>query len=467
MVGPNEVTNQQAGNIVANDAAAKARHHAYLEDADYTLEEALAEAKRCLNCAKPLCRTGCPIENEIPRFIQAIARGNFGEANDIIGERSNLPAVCGRVCPREKQCEGHCILNRANKPINIGKLERFAADFESLHGLRRMKPIIKDQGKIGIIGSGPAGLTVASDMAKLGYEVTIFEKQDEPGGILLYGIPAFRLSKEVVHREINRLKALGVKFECNTVIGPDKTIDSLFEEGYDAIFIATGTHVPMELPMCGDEKPGVLQAMALLTAVQLHQNGRVGDDAIPVQKGDRVVVIGAGNVAMDAARTCVRLGAESVTVAYRRGEENMSANPSEYEEAKEENIRFKFYAAPSSVEGDVVVEGLRCEIQEPQEDGSIQPTGHYEVIPADKIIIAIGHKPNARLVGPGNGIEVNKDGYVVTREMPYGMTSRKGVFAGGDVVHKPATVVLAMRAAKKVVEGMVNYCEAKRYLGDL
>ena len=207
--------------------------------------------------------------------------------------------------------------------------------------------------------------------------------------------------------------------------------------------------------------------MALLTAVQMHQNGRVGDDAIPVQKGDRVVVIGAGNVAMDAARTCVRLGAESVTVAYRRGEENMSANPSEYEEAKEENIRFKFYAAPSSVEGDVVVEGLRCEIQEPQEDGSFQPTGHYEVIPADKIIIAIGHKPNARLVGPGNGIEVNKDGYVVTREMPYGMTSRKGVFAGGDVVHKPATVVLAMRAAKKVVEGMVNYCEAKRYLGDL
>ncbi|WP_251454699.1 NAD(P)-dependent oxidoreductase [Veillonella intestinalis] len=455
--------------MVGLDASEQAKQIAkagYTEDRDYTLEEALAEAKRCLNCAKPLCRTGCPIENEIPRFIQAIARGNFGEANDIIGERSNLPAVCGRVCPREKQCEGHCILNRANKPINIGKLERFAADFESLHGLRRMKPIIKDQGKIGIIGSGPAGLTVASDMAKLGYEVTIFEKQDEPGGILLYGIPAFRLSKEVVHREINRLKALGVTFECNTIIGPEKTIDSLFEDGYDAIFIATGTHVPMELPMRGDEKSGVLQAMALLTAVQLHQNGRVGDDAIPVNSGDRVVVIGAGNVAMDAARTCVRLGA-SVTVAYRRGEENMSANPLEYKEAKEEGVAFKFYASPASVEGEVVVEGLRCEIQEPQEDGSVTPTGHYETIPADKIIIAIGHKPNARLVGPGNGIEVNKDGYVVTREMPYGMTSRKGVFAGGDVVHKPATVVLAMRAAKKVVEGMVNYCEAKRFLGDM
>lgn len=435
-------------------------------DKDYTLEEALAEAKRCLNCAKPLCRTGCPIENEIPRFIHAIARGNFGEANDIIAERSNLPAVCGRVCPREKQCEGHCILNRANKPINIGKLERFAADFESEHGLRKQKMIIKDQGKIGIIGSGPAGLTVAGDMARLGYEVTIFERQEEPGGILLYGIPEFRLSKEVVRREINRLKGLGVVFECNTVIGPDKTIDSLFEEGYDAIFIATGTHVPMELPMPGDDKPGVLQAMALLTAVQLHQNGRVGEDAIPVSAGDRVVVIGAGNVAMDAARTCVRLGASKVTVAYRRGEENMSALKSEYEEAKAEDVEFKFYASPKEVVGDKAVEGLRYEVQAANEDGSVTPTGEYGVIPADKIIIAIGHKPNSRLVGPGNGIEVNKDGYVVTREMPYGMTSRKGVFAGGDVVHKPATVVLAMRAAKKVVEGMVNYCEAKRFLGE-
>lgn len=435
-------------------------------DKDYTLEEALAEAKRCLNCAKPLCRTGCPIENEIPRFIHAIARGNFGEANDIIAERSNLPAVCGRVCPREKQCEGHCILNRANKPINIGKLERFAADFESEHGLRKQKMIIKDQGKIGIIGSGPAGLTVAGDMARLGYEVTIFERQEEPGGILLYGIPEFRLSKEVVRREINRLKGLGVVFECNTVIGPDKTIDSLFEEGYDAIFIATGTHVPMELPMPGDDKPGVLQAMALLTAVQLHQNGRVGEDAIPVSAGDRVVVIGAGNVAMDAARTCVRLGASKVTVAYRRGEENMSALKSEYEEAKAEDVEFKFYASPKEVVGDKVVEGLCYEVQAANEDGSVTPTGEYGVIPADKIIIAVGHKPNSRLVGPGNGIEVNKDGYVVTREMPYGMTSRKGVFAGGDVVHKPATVVLAMRAAKKVVEGMVNYCEAKRFLGE-
>ena len=341
-------------------------------DADYTLEEALAEAKRCLNCAKPLCRTGCPIENEIPRFIHAMAQGNFGEANDIIGEKSNLPAVCGRVCPREKQCEGHCILNRANKPINIGKLERFAADFESKYALRKQKYIIKDQGKIAVIGSGPAGLTVAGDMARLGYEVTVFERLDEPGGILLYGIPSFRLSKDVVRREIKRLEVLGVKFECNTFIGPDRNIDDLMNEGYDAIFIAIGTHVPMELPMPGDDKDDVFQAMELLMAVQHLQNGTGSEDNIHVKKGDNVVVIGAGNVAMDAARTCVCLGAASVTVAYRRGEANMSALKSEYEEAKEEGVDFKFYSAPKAVEGEGnVVTGLRCERQDVDENGKI------------------------------------------------------------------------------------------------
>ena len=435
-------------------------------DKDYTMEEAFAEAKRCLNCAKPLCRTGCPIENEIPRFIQAIAHGNFGLANDIIAERSSLPAVCGRVCAREKQCEGACILNRANKPINIGKLERFAADFESNNNLRKIKPNRKDQGKIAIIGSGPAGLTVAGDMAKLGYDVTVFERQDEPGGILLFGIPEFRLGKEIVRREVKRLETLGVTFECNVTIGPDRNLDALFEEGFDAIFIATGTHVPMEISLPGDDKAGMLQAMALLTSVQLVQNGRAEESLIPVYKGDKVLIIGAGNVAMDAARTCVRLGAESVTVTYRRGEEQMPANPSEFEEAKEEGVHFEFLAAPKEVTGSDIVEGLTFTRQELQEDGSVKSTGEDFTLPADKVIVAIGHKPNTRLVGPGNGIEVNESGYVVTRDMPYGMTSRQGVFAGGDVVHKPATVVLAMREAKKVVEGIVNYCEAKRFLGE-
>lgn len=435
-------------------------------DKDYTMEEAFLEAKRCLNCAKPLCRTGCPIENEIPRFIQAIARGNFGEANDILAERSSLPSVCGRVCPREKQCEGHCILARANKPINIGKLERFASDFEINNNLRKEKPIRKDQGKIGIIGSGPAGLTVAGDMSRLGYEVTVFERQDEPGGILLFGIPEFRLKKDIVRREINRLAKLGVKFECNVTIGPERTIDSLFEEGYDAIFIATGTHVPMEIHMPGDDKAGILQAMALLTAVQLVQNGRAEEDQIPVVKGDRVVIIGAGNVAMDAARTCLRLGAESVTVTYRRDQEHMPANPSEYQEALEEGIQFEFLAAPKEVLGDKTVEEIVFTKNTIDEEGKVTATDQELVLPADKVIVAIGHKPNARLVGPGNGIEVNEAGYVVTRDTPYGMTSRKGVFAGGDVVHKPATVVLAMKEAKKVVDGIVHYCEARRFLGE-
>lgn len=332
--------------------------------------------------------------------------------------------------------------------------------------MRRLKPIPKTQGKIGVIGSGPAGLTVAGDMAKLGYEVTVFERQEEPGGILLFGIPEFRLSKEIVRREIKRLEAVGVTFECNTVIGPERSLDELFEEGYDAIFIATGTHVPLELPLKGDEKPGILQAMALLKAVQLHQNGRLDESEIPVKPGDKVVIIGAGNVAIDAARTCVRLGASQVAITYRRGEDTMSCLPSEYEEAKAEGVLFHFYSTPAEIVGDKVVEGLRCEIQTPTEDGGIEPSGTYATYEADKVIIAIGHKPNSHLVGPGNGIEVNEAGYVLTREMPYGMTSRKGVFAGGDVVHKPATVVLAMKEAKKVVEGLVNYCEAKRFLGE-
>lgn len=219
-------------------------------DADYTMEEALAEAKRCLNCPKPLCRMGCPIENEIPRFIQAIARGNFGEANDILAERTNLPSICGRVCPRENQCEGNCIMNKAKKPpINIGKLERFAADFESINELRKPKKIKQDLGKVAVVGSGPAGLSVAGDVAKLGYEVTVFEGQSEPGGVLLFGIPEFRLSKAVVRREIARLEGLGVKFVCNTFIGQDKTLDDLFAEGFDSIFIGTGTHIPQDVRM--------------------------------------------------------------------------------------------------------------------------------------------------------------------------------------------------------------------------
>lgn len=433
-------------------------------DEDYTLEEALAEAKRCLNCPRPLCRMGCPIENEIPRFINAIARGNFGEANDILMERTNLPSICGRVCPRENQCEGNCIMNKAKKPpINIGKLERFAADFETIHQLRKPKFNKKDQGRIAVVGSGPAGLTVAGDMAKMGFGVTVFEGQSEPGGVLTFGIPEFRLSKEVVRREIARLEGLGVEFQCNTFIGQNKSIDELFAEGYDSVFIGTGTHVPQEVRMENDEVPGVFQAMFLLTNVQLVENKQMDASEIPVKAGDRVIIIGGGNVAMDAARTCVRLGAKSVTVVYRRGQEQMPALRSEYEEATAEGVKFQWFASPVGVEGADKVEGLRYEVQALNEDGAgVHGTGKFAVMPADKIVIAAGHKPNARLVGPGNGLKVDEKGYIIISQDPYGMTSREGVFAGGDVVHRPATVVLAMKEAKKAVDGMVKYVEIKK-----
>lgn len=433
-------------------------------DTDYTLEEALAEAKRCLNCPKPLCQTGCPIDNQIPRFIQAIAHGNFGHANEILAERTNLPSICGRVCPREKQCEGHCIYNKAKKPpINIGKLERFAADFESINKLHKTKKIKKDQGKIAVIGSGPAGLTVAGDMSKLGYDVTVFEGQEEPGGVLLFGIPEFRLHKSIVRREIARLEDLGVHFECNTYIGPSRTIDDLMQrEGFDAVFIGTGTHVPQNPALENDQVPGVLQAMALLTAVQLVDNGTEVPERIPVKAGDDVVIIGCGNVAMDAARTCIRLKANSVTVVYRRGIEQMPANQSEYEEALAEHVQFKFFSSPVAVTGTSHVEGLAYETMEITEEGKLKGTGETGVVPCNKIIYATGHKPNARLVGEGNSIAVDDSGYVIISEDPYGMTSREGVFAGGDVVHRPATVVLAMKEAKRAVDGMVKYCETKR-----
>ena len=283
------------------------------------------------------------------------------------------------------------------------------------------------------------------------------------GGVLLFGIPEFRLSKSVVRREIARLEGLGVKFVCNTFIGQDKTLDELFAEGFDSIFIGTGTHIPQEVRMENDEVHGVFQAMYLLTNVQLVDNGELDAEQIPVKKGDRVIIIGGGNVAMDAARTCVRLGCESVTVAYRRSQEQMPALLSEYEEARAEGVQFPWFASPVGVEGTDKVEGFKYEVMALNDDGAgIHGTGKYQVMPVDKIIIAAGHKPNARLVGEGNNLRVDEKGYIITSEEPYGMTSREGVFAGGDVVHKPATVVLAMREAKKAVDGMVKYMEIKK-----
>ena len=423
----------------------------------------MEEAQRCLGCKKPKCVEGCPVSINIPGFIEEIKEGKIEEAYKVIGLSSALPAICGRVCPQESQCEGKCIRGVKGEAVSIGKLERFVADYALEHDIKPVGAEVKNGHKVAVIGSGPSGLTCAGDLAKAGYDVTVFEGQSEPGGVLLFGIPEFRLSKSVVRREIARLEGLGVKFVCNTFIGQDKTLDELFAEGFDSIFIGTGTHIPQEVRMENDEVHGVFQAMYLLTNVQLVENGELDEAQIPVKKGDRVIIIGGGNVAMDAARTCVRLGCESVTVAYRRSQEQMPALLSEYEEARAEGVQFQWFASPVGVEGTDKVEGFKYEVMALNDDGAgIHGTGKYQVMPVDKIIIAAGHKPNARLVGEGNNLRVDEKGYIITSEEPYGMTSREGVFAGGDVVHKPATVVLAMREAKKAVDGMVKYMEIKR-----
>lgn len=434
-------------------------------DEGFTTREAITEAKRCLNCPKPACRTGCPIENEIPLFIQSLAKGNVGEAQEIIARNSNLPAICGRVCPHEKQCEGSCVLAKKGCSVRIGKLERFIADFNAEMNIGKTPPTLAGNGKIAVIGSGPAGLTVAGDLAKLGFQVTVFEAQSEPGGVLLYGIPEFRLSKEVVRREIKQIEQLGVAFKTNVLVGPDITIDDLFNQGNDAVFIGTGTALPRTLDLPGKELPGVVQATYFLGMVALARAGKLDSREIPVSRGDRVAIIGAGNVAIDAARTALRVGATCVTVVYRRTKQEITALQSEYQEAVAEGVQFQWLSSPTKFVGEQnKLTGLEYEVQEVDTAGSLCRTGRHEVLPADKVILAIGQRPAARIISTTTGIEVNPHGYVVTRERPYGMTTRRGVFAGGDVVHEPATVVLAMKEAKKVAAGIAMYVEAKKLL---
>ena len=406
-------------------------------DADYTMEEALAEAKRCLNCPKPLCRMGCPIENEIPRFIQAIARGNFGEANDILAERTNLPSICGRVCPRENQCEGNCIMNKAKKPpINIGKLERFAADFESINELRKPKKIKQDLGKVAVVGSGPAGLSVAGDVAKLGYEVTVFEGQSEPGGVLLFGIPEFRLPKEIVQKEIDGLRKSGVKIETNMVIGRVLSVDELFEMGFEAVFIGTGAGLPRFMNIQGEGLSGVYSANEFLTRINLMK-AYLHDYDTPINRPKSVAVIGGGNVAMDAARSAKRLGAEKVYIVYRRSEAEMPARLEEVHHAKEEGIIFQLLHNPVAIHGDeeghvTAIECVKMELGEPDESGRRSPIvveGSNFNLDVDTVIMAIGNSPNPLICQTTEGLEDRRGCIVVDEHMK---TTRDGIYAGGD-----------------------------------
>lgn len=433
------------------------------ERPDMTFKEAVTEAKRCLNCAKPKCRVGCPIENEIPEFIKALANGNIGLASEIIAKRSNLPAVCGRVCPHEKQCEGFCILNAKNDPIKIGQLERFIADMD---GSLELTPMPKpgNKGKVAVIGSGPAGLTVAGDLAKQGFKVVVYDAQPESGGVLMYGIPEFRLSKEVVRREIHNIERLGVEFRNNVLVGEDFVLEDLFNEGYDAIFIGTGNTVAKTLDIEGKDLNGVMEATYLLQVVALTQQGSVDVSEIPITKGDEVIVIGAGNVAMDAARTALREGAKKVTTVFRGLEESITALQAEVAAAKAEGVEFVPLHTPLKFVGKESVEGLECGIRCVDANGKIQDTNEKVVFAANKVVVAIGQMPAARIVSTSKGIEVEPGGFVKTVSRPYGMTTKRGVFSGGDVVHGPATVVKAMKDAKQVAAGIAQYVEAKKLL---
>lgn len=422
----------------------------------FTTREAIDEAKRCLHCKAPQCRKGCPIENDIPDFVHALSMGNMGMAMSIINEKSNLPAICGRVCPHEKQCQGHCVLGKKGKPVQIGKLEQFIADFDSEMGLIGERMPQKTRGKIAVIGSGPAGLTVAGDLARKGFAVTIFEGQSVAGGVLMYGIPEYRLPKAVVRKETKKIEALGVDFRLNCLVGDGGvTVDSIFADGYDAIFIGTGTAIPQNM----DGTPGaqlrcVNQATHLLHCTNCFNEGAMTREMVPVTEGDHVGIIGGGNVAMDAARTAIRLGAR-VTVLYRRTQADMPCNESEYQEAVEEGVEFEWQTSVTEFIGNGHGRLKAARLATP--DGE-------RIEDFDRIFLAIGSRPASRIVSTTEGIETDEKGYVKVTDVPMGMTTRRGVFAGGDVVHRPQTVVLAMKAAKEVAQGMAQYVDAVKLL---
>ncbi len=417
----------------------------------YTIAEAVREAQRCLHCKVPSCKKGCPISNDIPDWIAELAKGNFGNAMKIIHGRSNLPAVCGRVCAHERQCEGNCVLGKKGAHINIGKLERFVADFDSEAGLTHEAIPEKNRGKVAVIGSGPAGLTIAGDLSRQGFAVEIFEMEPEPGGVLMFGIPEYRLPKEVVRREIKKIENLGVIFHLNTTIGENFTIDELFAKGFDAIFMGTGTGVPTRLDIPGISHPGVRQAIRFLRRVSLYDSGFIERREVIVGEGDRVYVIGCGNTAMDAARSAIRMGAAEVTVVYHRTINEMSALRAEYDDAVAEGVKFLWNSSIINIEGG---DGPKLK------SVTIKSGGETITVPAEHVIQAVGSVPAARIVSTTTGIDVDGKGYVLTRDTPYGMTTRAGVFAGGDVTNRPATVVHAMQDAKQVAEGIAKYIDA-------
>lgn len=434
----------------------------------YNEEEAVAEAKRCLNCKNAQCMKGCPVSINIPAFIAQVKEGNFEEAYHIISESSALPAVCGRVCPQESQCEGKCIRGIKGEPVAIGKLERFVADWAREHGIKPKKAEKLNGHKVAVIGSGPAGLTCAGDLAKLGYDVTIFEALHEAGGVLIYGIPEFRLPKsKVVAAEVENVKALGVKIETNVVIGKAVTIDELMEkEGFEAVFIGSGAGLPKFMGIPGEQANGVFSANEFLTRNNLMKAFKDEYDT-PIMKGKKVAVVGGGNVAMDAARTALRLGAE-VHIVYRRSEEELPARVEEVHHAKEEGIIFDLLTNPKEilVDENGWVKGMTCvkmELGEPDASGRRRPVeikGSEFDLELDTVIMSLGTSPNPLISSTTKGLDVNKWQCIVADENN-GKTTKEGVYAGGDAVTGAATVILAMGAGKAAAKGIDEYLSRK------
>ena len=443
--------------------APEERAHNFREVAlGYTLEVAREEASRCLNCKNQPCVKGCPVGIHIPQFIQALRKGEIEEAYQIISLTSSLPAICGRVCPQETQCEQQCTLGIRYEPVGIGRLERFVADWHNEHSTEAPQKPESNGHRVAIVGSGPSGLTCAGDLAKKGYRVTVFEALHTAGGVLVYGIPEFRLPKAIVAREVETLKALGVDIETNVIIGKTLTVDELFEQGYEAVFIGSGAGLPNFMGIPGESLKGVYSANEYLTRSNLMKAYR--DDAdTPIMKGGSVAVVGGGNVAMDAARTALRLGAEHVYIVYRRSMEELPARREEVEHAEEEGIDFRLLCNPVEVLGwndpenprdpkNGFVKAMRCirmQLGEPDASGRRRPVeipGSEFTLDVDTVVIAIGTSPNPLIKSTTEGLEVNRRGGIVINED--GLTSRKNVYAGGDAVTGAATVISAMGAGK-------------------
>ncbi len=442
----------------------------------YSMAEAIEEAQRCLHCKVPQCKKGCPIGNDIPDWIHELKKGNLGNAISIIRSKSNLPAVCGRVCAHEKQCEGACVLGKKGQALNIGKLERFVADFDSEYNLTHEDIAEKTRGRVAVIGAGPSGITVAGDLARMGFAVEMYEMEAQCGGVLRYGIPEYRLPKEVVAREIRYIEKMGVVIHRNTHVGVEITVDGMFAMGFDAVFVGTGLSKPksLEIPIrqngrlisdgdgathCSDLKR-IRLATHFLRRVELIAEGFMQRSELPVDSGARVFVIGCGNTAMDASRTALRIGASKVDVVYHKDIENMTALHAEYDDAVKEGVRFNWWSSVSEIHVDdsLDITEIVLETKEPDKEPVKQ------TLPANNVIFAIGATPATKIVRTTSGLENDDHNFLITRDVPYGMTTRNGVFAGGDVVGRQATVVHAMQDAKKVAQGIAQYVDAVRLM---